>query len=162
MIPLNKLSKELSKLKNKRIVLLGGCFDILHVGHLRYLEKAKRLGDILIVGINDDKSIKKLKGNHRPIISEKQRAELLSGLRVVDYVFITNKALYNDKNLKKIHPNVLVFANEPGKTKRRKKLAKSIEAKFPGVKTVFLFSGVHKVRTSLIEWKIIKNKVGGE
>ncbi|MDP2638688.1 MAG: adenylyltransferase/cytidyltransferase family protein [Candidatus Azambacteria bacterium] len=159
MISINKLSKELKKLADKKIVLLGGCFDILHIGHLRFIEKAKKFGDILVIGINDDRFIKKTKGNHRPIIPEKQRAELLLGLKAVDYVFVTNKALYDDENLKKIKPNFLVFANETDKIKRRKDIAKNIENKFKGIKTIFLSSGVNKVRTSLIEDKIIKSKI---
>lgn len=159
MILLNKLSKDLKKQTGKKIVLLGGCFDILHIGHLRLIEKAKKLGDILVIGINDDKFIKKTKGNHRPIITEKQRAEMLSGLKTVDYVFITKRELYSDENLKKIKPNFLVFGKEADKIKRRKNIAKNIENKFPEIKTIFLFSGVNKVRTSLIEEKIIKNKI---
>ena len=159
MISLNLLSKRLNKIKDKKIVLIGGCFDILHIGHLRFIEKAKKLGDILVIGINDDRFIKKTKGAHRPIITEKQRAELLLGLKAVDYVFVTNRALYDDKNLKKIRPNFFVFSNEKEKIKRRKIIAKNIEFKFPGIKTIFLSSGINNIRTSLIEEKIIKNKI---
>ena len=159
MISLESLSKKLRKFNNKKIVLVGGCYDILHIGHLRFLSKAKKLGDILVVGIDDDGFIKKTKGNHRPIVTEKQRVELLLGLKAVDYVFVTNRALYDDENLKKINPNFLVFGKEKGKIKRRKNIAKSIEKKFPSVKTVFLSSGVNDIRTTLIEERIIKSKI---
>ncbi len=68
--------------------MANGVFDLLHVGHIRYLEEAKRRGDILIVGINDDISAQKLKGKGRPIFKEKERAELVASLESVDYVFI--------------------------------------------------------------------------
>jgi D-beta-D-heptose 7-phosphate kinase/D-beta-D-heptose 1-phosphate adenosyltransferase len=74
------------KNQNKKVVFTNGCFDILHAGHVDYLSKAKELGDILIVGMNSDMSVRKIKGELRPIIPEKERAFLLSSLRVVDYV----------------------------------------------------------------------------
>lgn len=75
-------------LTGKKIIATNGCFDILHIGHLRYLEESKALGDILIVGLNSDKSVKRLKGESRPINNEQDRAELLLGLKPVDYVVI--------------------------------------------------------------------------
>lgn len=74
--------------KGKRIVFTNGCFDLLHIGHLRYLEEAKALGDILVVGVNSDRSVRDLKGPKRPILPEGERAEILSGLECVDYVTI--------------------------------------------------------------------------
>ncbi len=72
----------------KKIVFTNGCFDILHVGHVRYLTAAKSFGDILIVGLNTDESVKILKGETRPINNEKDRAEVLLGLKAVDYVVL--------------------------------------------------------------------------
>ena len=72
--------------QSKKIVFTNGCFDILHVGHVRYLTTAKSFGDILIVGLNTDTSVKMLKGDSRPINNEKDRAEVLLGLKAVDYV----------------------------------------------------------------------------
>ena len=74
------------KKDSKKIVFTNGCFDILHVGHIRYLSEAKSLGDILVIGINSDKSVKELKGPSRPINSLSDRALILSELRYVDYV----------------------------------------------------------------------------
>lgn len=71
-----------------KIVLANGCFDLFHVGHIRYLEGAKNLGDILIVGINSDEQVKKLKGENRPFIPDTERAEIVSALKFVDYVTI--------------------------------------------------------------------------
>ena len=76
------------KAKGKRIVFTNGCFDFLHLGHIRYLEKAKTLGDILVVGVNSDHSVQNLKGPKRPILPEEERAEILSGLGCVDYITI--------------------------------------------------------------------------
>ena len=79
--------EELKK-KGKRIVFTNGCFDLLHLGHVRYLEKAKSLGDILVVGVNSDSSVQSLKGPERPILPEEERAEILSSLACVDYITV--------------------------------------------------------------------------
>lgn len=86
----SEISKLISDLKsqNKTIVFTNGCFDILHVGHVKYLQKSSEFGDILIVGLNSDSSVKKLKGDSRPINNEKDRAYILCALSVVDYVVI--------------------------------------------------------------------------
>jgi rfaE bifunctional protein nucleotidyltransferase chain/domain len=92
---------------NKKIVFTNGCFDILHVGHIRLLNDAKKLGDILVVGINSDFSIKKLKGKDRPINIESDRKIILESLKAVDFVFIFEED--TPLNLiKKIKPNILV------------------------------------------------------
>ena len=82
------LNKLLSELKGKKIVFTNGCFDILHIGHAKYLKESKKFGDVLIVGLNSDASVKKLKGDSRPINNEIDRAELLDELKSVDYVVI--------------------------------------------------------------------------
>jgi D-beta-D-heptose 7-phosphate kinase/D-beta-D-heptose 1-phosphate adenosyltransferase len=84
---LRNIIKDL-KAKGKRIVFTNGCFDLLHLGHIRYLEKAKTLGDILVVGVNSDHSVQNLKGPKRPILPEEERAEILSGFGCVDYITI--------------------------------------------------------------------------
>jgi len=71
-----------------RVVLANGCFDLLHVGHVRYLEGARALGDLLVVGINSDEQVRLLKGAGRPFMPEQERAELIASLRVVDIVTI--------------------------------------------------------------------------
>lgn len=75
-----------AKKRDEKIVFTNGCFDLLHIGHVRSLEEARSLGDRLIVAINTDASVRRLKGPSRPIISEKQRAEVIAGLECVDYV----------------------------------------------------------------------------
>jgi rfaE bifunctional protein nucleotidyltransferase chain/domain len=74
--------------KGRRIVFANGCFDILHVGHVRYLAAAREEGDLLVVGVNSDSSTRKLKGSGRPILAEMARAELVAALAAVDYVTI--------------------------------------------------------------------------
>ena len=77
-----------SRQHGDRIVLANGCFDVLHVGHLRYLQGAKELGDVLVVGINSDKQVASLKGAGRPIMGERVRAEIVDSLEAVDLVTI--------------------------------------------------------------------------
>lgn len=75
-------------LKDQKVVLANGCFDILHVGHLRYLEAARALGDVLVVAVNSDASMRKIKDPGRPILSQDERVALVSALRCVDYVVV--------------------------------------------------------------------------
>lgn len=90
LVKQSDLGDILKKLKEegKTVVTTNGCFDILHVGHVRYLEKAKSFGDVLIVALNSDKSVKSIKGESRPINNENDRAEVLSALKSVDYVVL--------------------------------------------------------------------------
>jgi rfaE bifunctional protein nucleotidyltransferase chain/domain len=85
-----ELRKTLAERKQsgKRVVFANGCFDTLHVGHVRYLEGARREGDVLVVAVNDDASVRGLKGPGRPILNEGARADLVAALRAVDYVVL--------------------------------------------------------------------------
>jgi D-beta-D-heptose 7-phosphate kinase/D-beta-D-heptose 1-phosphate adenosyltransferase len=106
VVTLKKLLTELSSTR-KKVVFTNGCFDVLHAGHARYLKKARSLGDLLIIGLNSDASVRKIKGTGRPIVAQKDRAELLSALEAVDYVVIFS----GDTPLKlieAIRPKVLV------------------------------------------------------
>jgi len=95
------------KAKGKRIVFTNGCFDLLHIGHIRYLEKAKSLGDILVVGVNSDRSVQRLKGPDRPILPEEERAEILSGLGCVDYATVFDEPTPLDL-ISSLRPHILV------------------------------------------------------
>jgi len=94
------------KAKGKRIIFTNGCFDLLHVGHIRYLEEARALGDVLIVGVNSDSSVRKLKGSKRPVLPEEERAEILSGLGCVGYIIIFDE-IDPLKLITSLQPNVL-------------------------------------------------------
>lgn len=77
-----------AKSKNQKIIFTNGCFDLLHLGHVHLLREAKKLGDLLIVALNSDSSVRKIKGPNRPILPETERAELIASLEMVDYVTI--------------------------------------------------------------------------
>lgn len=109
ILALEELLEYISNIKsqNKKLVFTNGCFDIIHVGHVRYLNMAKSYGDILIVGLNSDDSIKRIKGSKRPIIPQDQRAYVLSQLKPVDIVCIFDEdSPYN--LIKTIKPDVLI------------------------------------------------------
>jgi len=102
---IQKLSCRL-RAEGKKIVFTNGCFDILHAGHVRYLKQARKLGDVLIVGLNSDRSVSAIKPG-RPINSEKNRAEVLAGLAAVDYVVVfSEKTPYS--LIKALKPDILV------------------------------------------------------
>ena len=102
------------KKEGKRIVFTNGCFDLIHVGHTRYLEEAKKLGDILIVALNSDQSVRAIKGNKRPIITEEERAEVLSALQCVDFVVIFDEP--DPLNIiSLLKPDILVKGGDWGK-----------------------------------------------
>jgi rfaE bifunctional protein nucleotidyltransferase chain/domain len=104
----NGLKEAVDRLKadGKKIVFTNGCFDIIHIGHIRYLKEAKALGDVLVIGLNSDKSVSGIKPN-RPINPQNHRAEVLSSLEMVDYV-----ALFNEQTpyelIKLLQPDILV------------------------------------------------------
>jgi len=115
---LKSLKKEISKLKKagKTIVFTNGCFDLLHYGHAKYLQDAKNKGDILIVGINSDSSVKRIKGETRPIVKEKDRLRLVAALESVDFVL-----KFSQKTplslIKEIQPDILVKGADWNKEK---------------------------------------------
>lgn len=107
VVSLKKLQNELaSGRKRKKVVFTNGCFDILHAGHVRYLKKARSLGDVLVVGLNSDSSVRSIKGETRPIVPQRERAEVLSALSCVDYVVLFNDAT-PIKLIEAIRPDVL-------------------------------------------------------
>ncbi len=94
------------KREGKKIVFTNGCFDLLHPGHVRFLEKARRKGDLLVVALNSDSSVKAIKSRDRPIFSEKERCELVSALACVDYVTIFDEET-SQQIIQELLPNVL-------------------------------------------------------
>ncbi len=150
-IEINNIVNELKK-RGKRIVFTNGCFDILHAGHIKLLKKAKKLGDVLIVGINKDKSIKKIKGKDRPIMDEKQRIEIISAIEFVDYVVPFGDTT-PEKLIKMIKPDIIV---KGGDYKKDEVVGKDIVEKYGG--KVYIFPLVKNISTTKIINKIKKMK----
>lgn len=106
IVTADRLAEILETNKNKKVVFTNGCFDIFHVGHSRYLRETSKLGDILVVGLNSDSSVKRLKGEKRPIVTQSERAELLASLEFVSYVVIFDEDTpYN--LISKIKPDII-------------------------------------------------------
>ena len=108
-ITVDELKAIRSKLKaeHKKVVFTNGCFDLIHIGHVDYLTKAKALGNILIVGLNTDESVKRIKGNKRPILKQDERAFILSNLKPVDYVVFFEEDT-PEKLISELLPDILV------------------------------------------------------
>ena len=134
----------------KQVVFTNGCFDIMHAGHVRYLAAAKSEGEILIVGINSDKSVKSIKGKNRPIMPQDQRAEVLAGLWCVDYIVFFDEP---DplRLIQAIKPDVLV----KGEDWAEDKIIGADSVKADGGKVVRV-AVVPDISTSMIIKRIIK------
>jgi rfaE bifunctional protein nucleotidyltransferase chain/domain len=107
--PISRLKRIILSLKRRgnKIVFTNGCFDILHYGHVKYLEDARYKGDCLIVGINSDSSVKRIKGTKRPIVKEHDRSRVLAGLESVDYVVVFNQDTPLE-TIKCLKPDIIV------------------------------------------------------
>jgi rfaE bifunctional protein nucleotidyltransferase chain/domain len=129
IVHLQELKKLLSREGKGRIVLTGGCFDILHVGHVRFLSEAKKMGDYLVVLLESDKNVKKLKGGNRPVFTQKERAEMLSALGSVDLVVLL-PAMGNDSDylnlIRKIKPDIIAVTENDPHIEKKKGQAKKI------------------------------------
>lgn len=125
-----QVSQKLQENKEK-LVLTGGCFDILHMGHFALLENAKKQGNVLMVLLESDEKIKKLKGELRPLHNQEQRARMLSSLRFVDYVillpFLETDSEY-DKLIEQLKPSVIAVTENDPYEKQKKRQAKKIGA----------------------------------
>ena len=113
VLGLEELKKIISMAKStdKKVVFTNGCFDLIHGGHIEFLQKAKSLGDILVVGLNTDQSVKKLKGENRPIKNERERANILSALKYIDYITMFNETT-PEKLIREIRPDILVKGDD--------------------------------------------------
>jgi D-beta-D-heptose 7-phosphate kinase/D-beta-D-heptose 1-phosphate adenosyltransferase len=109
ILSIDELRAERARLRavGSRLVFTNGCFDILHVGHVRYLSAARALGDVLLVAINSDRAVRELKGDARPVMNEAERAEMLAALRAVDYVTVFDD-LSPRSLIAEVLPDVLV------------------------------------------------------
>ncbi len=153
IITLTKLKKTL---KPHTATLVGGVFDLFHVGHLRYLRKCGEVGRPLVVIVQADKTVRVRKGFNRPIVSEKRRAEIVAALGFVDFVLILDKPSHYEKYLEIIKPRNYVFSKET--MKYRKYRARLINDKFPDVKVVFLEKDVRRSSTSFLAKQILAQR----
>jgi len=110
-----EMSRQLTKMRERKtVVLTGGTFDILHPGHLKYLEKCKQQGDILVVCVAGDTRTQKRKGTNRPVMTAIQRAGIVASLKMVDLAFVSNRKPFSESILHRVMPNILVTSsNEP-------------------------------------------------
>ena len=115
VLPLAALSAERERLREsgKKVVFTNGCFDLLHPGHVRYLQQARALGDVLIVALNSDRSVRELKGDKRPILMQDERAEVMAALACVDYVMIFDEPTPR-KIISALLPDILVKGGDWG------------------------------------------------
>ena len=126
---MQELKKSLTRESKGRAVLTGGCFDILHIGHVRFLSEAKKMGDHLVVLLESDKNVKKLKGENRPVFIQKERAEMLSALGSVDLVVLL-PTMENDSDylnlIRKIKPDIIAVTENDPHLEKKKGQAKQI------------------------------------
>lgn len=108
-LPVDEIVKKLAPMRffGKKIVFTNGCFDLLHIGHVRYLQEARARGDYLVVGLNADESVRRLKGPTRPVQSENDRAEILAALSCVDFTTLFHEDT-PENLIHQIHPDILV------------------------------------------------------
>ena len=126
-----KISKQI-KTSGKTIVLAGGVFDILHLGHIRFLENAKKYGDFLLVLLESDQNAKRKKERNRPIHTQKDRAFILSSLQIIDYVIMLPEMTKNsqyDKLISQLRPDVIVTTENDPEKKHKERQAKMIGSK---------------------------------
>lgn len=132
VIEINKIEELVKYNLGKTIVLVGGCFDILHLGHITFLEKAKEKGDILIVLLESDFNIKNNKGQNRPVNNQENRAVFLSKLKMVDYI-VKLPEMKNDQDyfeiINKIKPQIIAVSEEDKNLTKKKNQAKKVGAK---------------------------------
>ena len=150
IVNLKELSTFLSKTNEGRIVLVGGCFDILHIGHVRFLSEAKKMGDYLIVLLESDKEVRKLKGKNRPVFIQKERAEMLSALGSVDLIVLL-PVMQDDSDylnlVMKIKPDVIAVTGNDPHIEKKKYQAKEIggELKIISLTKTFSTSKLAKI-----------------
>jgi len=143
IIDLQKLEKLLSGESKGRIVLTGGCFDILHIGHVRFLSEAKRMGDYLVVLLESDKKVRKLKDKNRPIFIQRERAEMLAALGCVDLVVLLPVMENNDDYLNlvmKIKPDIIAVTEDDPQLENKRRQAKEVGGKLKIISLTKTFS----------------------
>jgi len=135
---LRECKKFLPRRGGGKIVLVGGCFDILHIGHARFLSEAKAMGDDLVVLLESDRNVRRLKGKNRPIFTQKQRAEMLSSLRMVDLIVLL-PIMDNDNDylnlVTKIKPEIIAVTEGDPQIEKKRRQARKVGAV---LRTIFI------------------------
>jgi len=151
---LGKTSKLLRRVRGgKRVVLTGGTFDLIHPGHLRYLGKCVDEGDILVVCVAGDTRTRRRKGLGRPLLSATQRAKIVSSLRMVDFVFVSNRKPFSESILKQISPNVIVTSSNEPSLRIKQNFRKYMQQRYPKVSVVL----IHRPSSSWSSSSLIKS-----
>ncbi len=142
IVNLQELETFLQREKKGTIVLAGGCFDILHIGHVRFLSEAKKMGDYLVVLLESDQKVRKLKGKSRPIFTQEIRAEMLSALNCVDLVVLL-PTIENDSDymslVMKIKPNIIAITENDARIEKKRCQAETVGGELrviPVIKTL--------------------------
>ncbi|MFC2168540.1 adenylyltransferase/cytidyltransferase family protein [Acidobacteriota bacterium] len=144
---------QVKRLEGKRIVLANGGFDLFHVGHIRYLKAAKKEGDILLVALNSDASVRKLKGPGRPILAEEERLEIISSFYFVDYVIVFNEDTVNNI-LRTLKPDVHAKGSDYSKETVPER------STVLGYGGEIAITGGPKVRSTSDFFRLLANKIG--
>jgi rfaE bifunctional protein nucleotidyltransferase chain/domain len=154
IVNLQELEKFLPREGKGRIVLVGGCFDILHIGHVRFLSEARGMGDYLIVLLESDKKVKELKGKNRPVFIQSERAEMLSALRSVDLIVLL-PMMEDDRDysklVKKIKPDVIAVTENDPRIKKKRQQAEEAGGKLKIIPFTKTFSSSKLVKILGIE-----------
>ena len=143
IVDLQELETFLPRKSKDRVVLTGGCFDILHIGHVRFLSEAKAMGDYLVVLLESDRSVKKLKGENRPVFSQKERAEMLAALRSVELIVLLPMMEKDSDYLNlvmKIKPDLIAVTEGDPLTEKKREQAKEVGGELKIVPLVKTFS----------------------
>jgi FAD synthetase len=155
IVNLRDVKHFLPKKGQGKIVLAGGCFDILHIGHVRFLSEAKRMGDTLVVLLESDRKVKKLKGEKRPVFIQKERAEMLAALRSVDLVVLLPMFEKNRDYLNlvmKIKPDLIAVTENDIQFENKKSQAKKVGAKLRVVPLIKRYSTSKLVKVLGVEY----------
>lgn len=151
VLQISKISNFVTTLRKQKIVLVGGCFDILHPGHIIFLQKAKLEGDVLIILLESDEKIQQLKGEKRPIHNQNQRAKVLSALSSVDVVILLpfiNKDTEYEELIARIRPDVIAVTKGDPSNHHKQRIAKLVGAKLKYIAKVSSHSS-----TNILEGK---------
>lgn len=120
--------------QGKTIALIGGCFDLIHVGHLHLLEYAASLEEILVVAVLSDAYARSYKDSQRPVINQKQRAKMVASIRVVDFVYISDMSSSSSETLQLLKPDSVVFGEESSNGEKMRRRMENIASYSPGTK----------------------------